>query len=62
MIIKNQKNGSLSEVDRLELARILVKAGYMVRIGKMRPPGKSSGQMMHFVEYWDDASDKAVQI
>ncbi|MGX8126100.1 hypothetical protein ACWTV9_07580 [Clostridioides difficile] len=29
-----QKNGSLNDTDRLEIARLLIKAGYTVRLDK----------------------------
>lgn len=34
MKIKSLKTGALNEDDRLALAKLLVKAGYTVRIGK----------------------------
>jgi hypothetical protein len=46
-----QKHGSMNEVDRLELARLLLKSGYIVRIGRERKPGKSTYN--YFVEYWE---------
>lgn len=45
------KNGNLNETERLEIARLLIKAGYTVRLGKEKPAGKST--VVHFVEYWD---------
>ena len=35
-----QPTGSLNEQDRLELAKLLVKAGYIVRLGRERKPRK----------------------
>lgn len=52
MIIKDQKNGNLNETDRLELARLLVKAGYTVRVGKDKVPGKNRN--IYFVEYKEE--------
>ena len=45
-----QKNQSLREEEWLEMARLLIKAGYTVRIGKEKPEGKS--QAVKFIEYW----------
>lgn len=52
MKITEQKNGRWNEEDRLELAKILLKAGYTVRIGKEKPPGKSTNVI--YVEYLED--------
>lgn len=49
--ITDQKCGTLSESDRLALAALLIKAGYVVRVGRERPPGKDTGQWKYFVEY-----------
>lgn len=48
--IYNQKGAGLTEADRLELAKLLIKAGYTVRIGRERPQGKT-GAYIYFVEY-----------
>ena len=53
MKIYEQKDGQLNKDDRLELAKLLVKAGYTVRIGKEKPKGKSTN--IQFVEYMEDA-------
>lgn len=45
-----QKNQALREDEWLEMARLLIKAGYTVRIGKEKPEGKS--QTVKFIEYW----------
>lgn len=50
--ITDQKDGQLNSNDRLELARLLIKAGYTVRIGKDKIPGKNRN--IHFVEYKGD--------
>ena len=47
--ITEQKHGSLTEAERLEIARLLVKAGYSVRIGKERPSEKANFKW--FIEY-----------
>lgn len=52
MKIYPQKNGSLNEADRLELARLLVKAGYTVRIGKAKAPNKNTNII--FIEFKEE--------
>ena len=46
------KSGSLNELERLEIAKLLVKAGYTVKLGKEKANGKSSSYT-HYVEYLD---------
>lgn len=41
----------LNESDRLELARLLIKAGYAVRIGRAK---NAKGVAETFVEYWKE--------
>ena len=50
--IYEQKDGQLNKEDRLELAKLLVKAGYTVRVGREKPPGKRA--YVYFVEYKED--------
>ena len=50
MKIQNQKHGTLSEADLLELAALLVKAGYTVKKAKERPHGKETGAYIHYIE------------
>ena len=50
--IQAQAIGNLNEQERLELARLLIKAGYIVRIGRQRKL-KASGYD-YFIEYWGD--------
>jgi hypothetical protein len=50
--ITDQKDGQLNSDDRLEIARLLIKAGYTVRIGKDKIPGKNRN--IHFIEYKED--------
>jgi hypothetical protein len=50
--ITDQKDGQFNSDDRLELARLLIKAGYTVRIGKDKIPGKNRN--IYFVEYKGD--------
>ena len=51
MKIYSLKSGSLNETDRLELARLLIKAGYTVRLGSELPPGNKTGAKRYFVEF-----------
>lgn len=51
MRIQPQKNGSLTESDRLEIARLLIKSGYTVRIGKEKPANKPNGAYVAFIEF-----------
>lgn len=41
----------LNEGDRLELARLLIKAGYAVRVGRAK---NAKGVTEAFVEYWKE--------
>ena len=50
--ITNVGNGSLNTEDRVAIAQLLVKAGYTVRLGKDKVPGKNT--VYHFVEYWEE--------
>lgn len=51
------KNNSLNEQDRLEIARLLIKAGYAVRLGKEKDTTKKSGPNIYFVEYWEESDE-----
>lgn len=44
-----QRGGALNEKNRLDLARLLIKAGYKVRIGKEKMNGGST--YTYFIEY-----------
>ena len=44
-----QRGGALNENHRLDLARLLIKAGYKVRIGKEKMNGSST--YTYFIEY-----------
>ena len=46
--IEAQKGFTLNEEDRLQIARLLIKAGYSVRIGKEKQDGKST----ICIEFW----------
>lgn len=50
--IYNVKEKGLGEQERLELARLLIKAGYIVRIGREKLAGKNT--WVYFVEYWEE--------
>ena len=43
------KHNGLNEADRLELGRLLIKAGYTVRLGSE----KQNNKTVHFVEFWE---------
>lgn len=45
----------LNDEDRNTLCCLLIKAGYVARIGKERPGGK--GQTQYFVEFWEEAEN-----
>ena len=51
--IYSLKDGSLNENDRLEIARLLLKAGYAARLGREKPAGKSNGNYEYFIEFWE---------
>ena len=53
--IYSHKLGTLNAEDRLNIASLLIKAGYTVRIGKERPAG-NKGAYIHYIEFWE--SDK----
>jgi hypothetical protein len=50
--IESIKSGGLNETDRLEIAKLLIKAGYTVMLGKEKPG--NSKTYNHFVEYFED--------
>lgn len=55
-IIRNVRGGTvgLNEEDRLMIARLLVKAGYTVKIGYRTIPGNAKGKKEYIVEYWEE--------
>lgn len=55
---RNKISGKLNESERLELARLLIKAGYSVRVGSGKPEGKPNGVSAYFVEYWKEEKAK----
>ena len=59
MKIYSVKPNSLNEADRLELARLLVKAGYTVRVGSEKVPNGKSNSSAYFVEYFERGKSDA---
>lgn len=55
-IIRNIRGGTagLNEEDRLSIAKLLIKAGYSVRIGHQVIPGNTKGKKEYIVEYWEE--------
>ena len=58
-IIRSIRKGSAqwNEEDRLQIATLLVKASYSVRIGRQTVPEagrKKNGQTEYTVEYWEE--------
>lgn len=51
MKIFTLRNGSSNESDRIEMARLLLKMGYSVRIGREKEGNKNTYR--YFVEYWE---------
>lgn len=51
MRIQPQKNGSMTEADRLDMARLLIKAGYTVRIDKEKPSNKPNAAYVWFIDF-----------
>lgn len=50
--IKVLKGRSLTDAERLELCRLLIKAGYAAKIGKEKKDGKNTYE--HYIEFWED--------
>ena len=52
-VIRSIRGGTagLNEEDRLTIARLLIKAGYSVRIGYREIPGNTKGKKEYIVEY-----------
>jgi hypothetical protein len=53
-----QKSGALNEQERLDIARLLIKAGYTVRIGREKPDGKANGAFTYFVEFCGESEGR----
>lgn len=62
-IIRSIRGGSakLGEEDRLQIATLLIKAGYSVRIGYRSISGDSRGRKEYIVEYWEGDANKGDQ-
>ena len=58
-IIRNVRGGSagLNEEERIQIASLLIKAGYSVKIGYREVPGNTKGKKEYIVEYWEDKTD-----
>lgn len=59
-IIRNVRGGTvgLNEEDRLMIARLLVKAGYAVKIEVQDDSGNAKGKKEYIVEYWEEKEKK----
>ena len=55
-VIRSIRGGTagLNEEDRLQIARLLIKAGYSVRIGYQVIPGNAKGKKEYVIEYWEE--------
>lgn len=53
--IYSVKTNTLNDQDRLDIARLLIKAGYAVRIGKEKKDAtKKNAACIKFIEYWEE--------
>jgi len=54
-VIRSIRGGTagLNEEERLTIARLLIKAGYSVKIGYRVIPGNVKGKKEYIVEYWE---------
>ncbi len=53
--IYSVKTNSLNDQDRLDIARLLIKAGYAVRIGKeKKDSANKNAANIKFIEYWEE--------
>lgn len=58
-VIRSIRKGTAQwdEDDRLKIATLLIKAGYVVRLKRQPVPGGSSGKnqrMEYVIEYWEE--------
>lgn len=44
--------GQLNQEERLDLVKMLARAGYAARVGREKPQEKPNGAYVYFVEYW----------
>lgn len=56
--IYSKKSGALNEADRLEIAKLLIKAGYAVRLGREKPADRKNGAYVYFVEFWEGVDNE----
>lgn len=58
-VIRSIRGGTagLNEEERLAIARLLIKAGYSVRIGHQVIPGNTRGKKEYIVEYWEGGTE-----
>ncbi|WP_313341367.1 hypothetical protein [Lacrimispora sp.] len=59
--VYSRRKGSVqwNEEDRLALAGLLIKAGYIAKIGRGQVPGtedRKNAQYEYYVEYWEEES------
>ena len=52
--IQNQKYGTLTEAELLEILRLLGKGGYTTHKAKERENGKETGKYVHYVSFEGD--------
>lgn len=52
--IYSQKSSALNEADRLEIGRLLLKAGYSVKLGREKPADKKTGAFVYYIEFWEE--------
>ena len=59
-VIRSIRGGTagLNEEERLTIARLLIKAGYSVKIGYRVIPGNTKGKKEYIVEYWEKGEEE----
>lgn len=60
-ILRNHRGGScrINEDERIQLATLLIKMGYTVRIGYRPVPGDSKGRKEYVVEYTEEQNESS---
>lgn len=58
MRIYSLKQNSLNDADRLDMARLLLKAGYTVKLGREKPAGKPNGAYVYYIEFWEEEENE----
>lgn len=56
MNVKILELSKLTESERLEIATLLIKAGYTVRLLKKKTTGRNYN---HYIEYWKDEDNES---